>query len=107
MRHVSRTWRVAVDWLFDRINLDPRTQIKYVDTKNQLADILTQGNFTRDEWNHLLHLWTIANFSMFKRTECYVEKKTGRILMRKFTNDEAQVFEFGDGKTKIYFLGAA
>ena len=24
MRHVSRTHRVALDWLFDRINLDPR-----------------------------------------------------------------------------------
>ena len=23
MRHVSRTHRVALDWLFDRINLDP------------------------------------------------------------------------------------
>ena len=41
MRHVSRTHRVALDWLFDRINLDPKTQIKYIDTKNQLADILT------------------------------------------------------------------
>ena len=56
MRHVSRTHRVALDWLFDRINLDPKIQIKYIDTKNQLADILTKGNFTRDEWNHLLHL---------------------------------------------------
>ena len=53
MRHVSRTHRVALDWLFDRINLDPKIQIKYIDTKNQLADILTKGNFTRDEWNHL------------------------------------------------------
>ena len=33
MRHVSRTHRVALDWLFDRINLDPKTQIKYIDTK--------------------------------------------------------------------------
>ena len=33
MRHVSRTHRVALDWLFDRINLDPKIQIKYVDTK--------------------------------------------------------------------------
>ena len=41
MRHVSRTYRVALDWLFDRINLDPKIQIKYIDTKNQLADILT------------------------------------------------------------------
>ena len=41
MRHVSRTHRVALDWLFDRIDLDPKIQIKYIDTKNQLADILT------------------------------------------------------------------
>ena len=54
MRHVSRTHRVAPDWLFDRMNLEPKIQIKNIDTKNQLADILTKGNFTRDEWHHLL-----------------------------------------------------
>ena len=54
MRPVSRIHRVALDWLFDRINLDPKIQIKYIDTKNHLADTLTKGNFTRDEWNHLL-----------------------------------------------------
>ena len=63
MRHVSRTHRVALDWLFDRINLDTKIQIKYIDTKNQLADILTKGNFTRDEWNHLLNLFNISHFS--------------------------------------------
>ena len=63
MRHVSRTHRVALDWLFDRINLDPKIQIKYIDTKNQLADILTKGNFTRDEWNHLLTLFNISHLS--------------------------------------------
>ena len=42
MRHVSRTHKVALDWLFDRINL---------------------GNFTRDEWNHLLCLFNISHFS--------------------------------------------
>ena len=63
MRHVSRTHRVALDWFFDRINLDPKIQIKYIDTKNQLADILTKGNFTRDEWNHLLCLFNISHFS--------------------------------------------
>ena len=45
MRHVSRTHRVALDWLFDRINLDSKIRIKYIDTKNQLADILTKGKF--------------------------------------------------------------
>ena len=63
MRHVSRTHRVALDWLLDRINLDPKIQIKYIDTKNQLADILTKGNFTRYEWNHLLCLFNISHFS--------------------------------------------
>ena len=63
MRHVSRTHRVALDWLFDRINLDSEIQIKYIDTKHQLADILTKGNFTRDEWNHLLNLFDISHFS--------------------------------------------
>ena len=41
MRHESGTHRAALDWLFDTINLDPKIQIKYVDTKNQLADMLT------------------------------------------------------------------
>ena len=63
MRHVSKTHRVALDWLFDRIYLDPKNQIKYIDTKNRLADILTKRNFTRDEWNHLLCLFSISNFS--------------------------------------------
>ena len=67
MRHVSRTHRVALDWLFDRINLDSKIQIKYIDTKNQLADILTKGNFKRDEWNHLLNL---LNISLFRSTDC-------------------------------------
>ena len=63
MRHVSRTHRVALDWLLNRINVDSKIQIKYIDTKNQLADILTKGNFTRDEWNHLLCLFNISHFS--------------------------------------------
>ena len=32
MRHVSRTHRVALDWLFDSMNLDPKIHIQYVDT---------------------------------------------------------------------------
>ena len=63
MRHVSRTYRVALDWLFDRLNLDPKIQIKYIDTKNQLTDVLPKGNFTRDEWNHLLCLFNITHFN--------------------------------------------
>ena len=75
-RHVSRTHRVALDWLFDRINLDPKIQTKHIDTKHQLADILTKGNFTRDEWNNLLRVFNISNlssvccFKVFRSTSC-------------------------------------
>ena len=69
MRHVSRTHRVALDWLFDRINLDSKIQIKYIDTKNQLADMLTRRNFTRDEGNHLLCLFNISHFSSINSLE--------------------------------------
>ena len=65
MRHVPRTHRVALDWLFDRINLDPKIQIKYVETKNQLADMFTKGSFPRDKWNNLLHLLNIMIFRLF------------------------------------------
>ena len=54
MRHVSRTHRVALDWLLIGLILTQRSKSNTFDTKNQLADILTKGNFTRDEWNHLL-----------------------------------------------------
>ena len=63
MRHVSRIHRVALDWLFDR-NLDLKIQIKFVDTKHQLADVLTEGNFARDEWNHILQLFEHQPFQL-------------------------------------------
>ena len=79
MRNVSRTHRVALDWLFDRINLDSKIQIKYIDTKIQLADMLRKGNFTRDEWNHFCVCSTSAIFSSINSLEA----------MSKRTQDDA------------------
>ena len=33
MRHVSRTHRVALDWLFDRINVDPKSKLNTLTPK--------------------------------------------------------------------------
>ena len=74
MRHVSRTHRVALDELFDRINLDTKIQIKYIDTKKQFSDILTKGNFTRDEWNHLLCSFNISHFSSINCSEVMLKR---------------------------------
>ena len=56
LRHVGRTHRVDLDWLFDRITKDPAIYVKWVGTKEQLADILTKGSFTAQAWIDLLHL---------------------------------------------------
>ena len=41
----------------------PKSKSSTSTPKNQLADILNKGNFTRDEWNHLLNLFNISHFS--------------------------------------------
>ena len=91
MRHVLRTHRVALDWFFDRINLDPKIQIKYIDTKNQLADILTKGIFTRGEWKNLLCLFNISHFSFINLTvsnRCRKEHKKIQVKKESQQNRE-------------------
>jgi len=56
MRHVHRTHRVDLDWLFERLHKDPAIGMKYVNTKQQLADILTKGSFTEATWKVLCQL---------------------------------------------------
>ena len=46
-----------------------KNQIRYIDSKHQLADILTKGNFTSDQWNNLLHLFNISHFSSLRCTK--------------------------------------
>ena len=94
MRHVARTHSVAPDWLFDRINLHPKIQIKYVDNRSQLAGILTTDSVTRDEWNHLLQLCYIMDASLFSRShssspteECSAVSK--RQMQEKENGEEA------------------
>ena len=59
---MSRTHSVALDGSFDRINLDPKIQPKYDDTKQPTR---RHCSFTREAWNHLLCLFNFMNNSMF------------------------------------------
>ena len=102
LRHVSRTHRAALDWIFDRINFDPKIDIKYVDTKDQLADMSTKGNLTRDEWNHLLHLLNFVNFSMFSCIHFLSNTKETVMTKRAENNSERTV---GIGETKTNEFG--
>jgi hypothetical protein len=63
MRHVARTHRVDLDFLFERLREDPGIYIKYVGTKEQIADIFTKGSFTAEAWMKLCKLAQIGNSS--------------------------------------------
>ena len=54
LRHVGRTHRVDLDWLFDVLINDPALGVRYVGTKLQLADLLTKGSFPAPTWMNLM-----------------------------------------------------
>ncbi len=56
MRHVGRVHRVDLDWLFERVRKDPQIQIRYIKTKQQMADIFTKSTFSAQAWTELRKL---------------------------------------------------
>ena len=93
MRHVSRTHRVALDWLFERINLDPKIQIRYIDTKHKLPGTLTKGNFTRDEWNSLLYLLNISHFSSLCCAQNFMLSSCTKTMAKRMREQEKKYQE--------------
>ena len=67
-QHVSH--RFALDWLFDRINLDKAIQFTYVNTAQQIADVLTRGS------SNTLMLPFVVVASCLKRNK---SKRTGEM----------------------------
>ena len=61
--HVPRIHRVDLDWLFERCQYDLAIKIRFVPTKDQLADMLTKGAFTAALWQQQLNLWFITTLS--------------------------------------------
>ena len=83
MSHVSRTHRVNLDWLLERSINDPCVHCRYIDTKAQIADMLTKPNFTVRDWCHLCGLFRLgpptptkgsdANLAAFVETTLHEE----------------------------------
>ena len=65
MRHVARTHRIDLDWLWERMRTDPGVFIKYVGTKEQIADMFTKGAFTAEAWKKLCRLAQIGDLQHF------------------------------------------
>ena len=68
MRHVSRTHRIALDWLFDRINLDFKIQIKFIDFKKIF--LLTLWSKEVSRMMSGIILLTLFDISHFSSTVC-------------------------------------
>ena len=56
LKHLSRTHRVNLDWLSERLRDDPNVYGRYIHTTMQLADLFTKGEFTADTWCNLCTL---------------------------------------------------
>ena len=60
LRHVARTHRVDLDFVWERLREDPGLSVHYISTKLQIADILTKGSFTSSQWSKLCSLANIT-----------------------------------------------
>ena len=66
LRHVSRTHRVNLDFLYDISLHSPHIYLQYVRTSSQAADIFTKGKFSSAQWKKLTTLCGIAPLTEVK-----------------------------------------
>ena len=64
-RLVSRTHRVVLDWLFDRCNLDAGIHIQFADTTRQIADVLTESFFAREQRDRQIAVFNVMDQTTF------------------------------------------
>ena len=55
LRHLPRTHRIDVQWLFE-VCSHPRVRMLYVNTKQQVADLMTKALNNPQTWEHLLDI---------------------------------------------------
>lgn len=71
MQHVSWTHRVNLDWLLERSFIDPSVYCRYIETKQQLADILTKPNFSASDWCNLCTSLRVGPIGSHQRLSQY------------------------------------
>ena len=114
MRHVSRTHRVALDRLFDRLNLEPKIQTKYLDTKKNNSQTFSPKKvFSLDELNHLLCLFNImssrcspvASSVFFSRSswnaELHVKMSPRGDFTWRLSDGKAETNNSGEGEIQL------
>jgi hypothetical protein len=72
LRHLPRAHRIDLQWLFE-VCSNPRVQMRYVGTLQQIADLMTKALNKPETWSHLLDIAQI-------RGGITSEAKTGKPL---------------------------
>jgi len=78
LRHLPRTHRIDLQWLFE-VCSNPRVQMRYVGTLQQIADLMTKALNKPGTWSHLLDIAQI-------RRGITSEAKTGKPLAALLPN---------------------
>ena len=62
LRHVLRVHKINLDFIFELMTRESKTiKIKYINTKLQVADLLTKGSFSESCWKTLLRLFQFTH----------------------------------------------
>ncbi len=95
MRHMQRTHRIDVESLFESIHAIDGLSIKYINTKNQIADIFTKGSFSVQSWDTLCKLLKIGSIGKVNQ---YLELKalcvTDELTKQLKRADSGHIFFF-------------
>ena len=67
LRHVARTHRVNLDWLYDLFR-QPEILARYVSTNYQIADLGTKATTKGEPWHRLVTLMGIKSLGDIERT---------------------------------------
>ena len=72
MTRGSKLHREDLDGLFDRIQLDTSISVRYVNTPQQIADILTKSSCTTLIWSQLLHMFGLISHDTCAHCQLFV-----------------------------------
>ena len=87
LRHVSRTHRVHLQWLFERNKLDSSISLRYVCTAEQVADMKTKCAFATIQWRSLMRLFGIHPPSNLNVHRSHSESSCSAVSPRKLFRD--------------------
>ena len=79
LRHLPRTHRIDVHWLFE-VCADAHVCMRYTNTKQQVADLMTKALNSPDTWHHLLDIAQIRSGLTSKTAETLVAPVVGTAM---------------------------